>query len=82
MNAPYFVMLGEYGIIFLIFLFIFHADAFKFKYHEDIIELTLIIGLFIGYPLAYPYFWFVLGFYIIEELKKKMIYIFPPINYE
>ncbi len=71
MNAPYFVLIGEYGIFFIIFVILFHGDAFKFKYLEDVVELTLLVGLFVGYPLAFPYFWFLLGLLHNNRIKKN-----------
>ena len=61
LNSAYSALLSEYGLILIAFIILFHGSAFKFKSIEDILEITIICGLFLGYPLAYPYFWFVLG---------------------
>ena len=61
------------SLYFIIFILYFHGEALKFQYTEDVLELTLVAGLFIGYPLAYPYFWLVFGILHNRRVKKNMI---------
>jgi len=74
LNSAYSALLSEYGIIFIFFIFIFHGNSMLMRSHFNILEITIIGGLFLGYPLAYPYFWFVLGVLHSDKLLKVKIY--------
>ncbi len=71
LNSAYMALLAEYGIIFLLFVIYFHGKSFFLKSNLNIVELTILGGLFLGYPLAYPYFWFVLGVVHSNNASQK-----------
>tara|TARA_E500000178_G_C16485257_1_gene514891 strand:- start:19 stop:573 length:555 start_codon:yes stop_codon:yes gene_type:complete len=61
LNSAYSVLISEYGILFIIFIILFHKGCFKLKKIYDVYEVIIILCLFLSYPIAYPYLWLVLG---------------------
>jgi len=69
-QSLYVGLMSELGIIFLLFLFIFHKNIFLKKFSIlKLVEVAIIINLCLGYPMAYPQLWIALG--LIHGVNKK-----------
>ena len=66
----YLGLTSELGVVFILFLFIFHKNIFLKKFSMiKLAEFAIIINLCLGYPMAYPQLWIALG--LVHGAYKK-----------
>ncbi len=58
----YLGLVSELGVVFILFLFVFHKNIFLKRFSMiKFAEVAIILNLCLGYPMAYPQLWIALG---------------------